>query len=146
MYASIRILFLISFVFQISFAQNNRALKIGSSGDFLSIQDGPELRPEQFTIELWFKRYSQIDNTQPDYPVFSKSGISMSLTGQRFPNNLTASLEGDGGIHVSSGTPIWPDRWYHVALIFDGEQAMLYLDGSLSDSVSTEWCSVPEIL
>ncbi len=94
--------------------------------DFIRVRSDPRINvDEQFTIAVWVKSFS-----------FGRYRSVMANT-----DNYGYALCIDGGrpsfwIHIagsylirSSATVLEPDRWYHLALTFDGLDAILYLDG-----------------
>ena len=120
-------------------AQDNRSLSISSDGDFVEIGVDSSFSPQEFTIELWYKRYSYIDNTISSYPLYTTGDLTINLGGHSFPQGIIASFGGENNFNLFTPLTLFPDRWYHVAVTSDDEEFRLYLDGNLMDSITTEW-------
>ena len=93
-------------------------------GDNYGFTDGP------FTFEAWIKPKSK-DGSRT---ILSKKDISNPSGG--FELKLTNGVPSIEGIGVSglASNNVDTDRWYHIALSFDGLTATLYVDGILLGS------------
>lgn len=81
----------------------------------------------QVSLEAWIKRESNTDGM-----IISKNGPWFLAV----RNNVTEGgiYTSDGiWIHVSGLTPLQINKWYHLALTYDGSQIKLYVDGNLEN-------------
>lgn len=105
--------------------------------DFASTTDTTALRPAQFTLSTWFN--CQNFNS-------AQTLISKPRTGPPWTNpflswfiriNTSTRIEpGLSGASYNSGffdmtTPLQPNRWYHIAMTYNGVTRNVYLDGGL---------------
>jgi len=113
-------------------------------GDFLRVQSKLiNLRNGPFTLECWFNadafgsRTGLITKTEnSEYGFFVSDGTP----------SFFVHLDG-AYVTAAARSPILePDRWYHLAGVFDGEQVRLYLDGELIDSTSASGIRTPNRL
>jgi len=116
----------------ISEGTGGRALSLDGDGDHVSIPDDESLYSDQITIELWFK----LERMAPE----NLFGWSVLLANDEFELAVRA-----GDRHVvaccynapsvlPNDTIIEIDRWYHAALINDGEKQKILLNGQ-QDSI-----------
>ncbi len=109
-------------------AKENRALHFNGREDFLRVSSGGFDPGEAFTLECRFKgdtfkgRTGLVTKTQgSDYGLFVTDGRPI------FSVDV-------GGSYLSVRTPgpvLRPNEWHHLAGIYDGHEARLYLDGKL---------------
>ena len=99
------------------------SIYLDGSGDYLNIPDNTNIRlgAGDFTIEGWF----WFDGNQPNYTLFSKASsyelkndtnrwVLQINTNNKFVTNFTVS----------------PNVWYHIALVRNGSNTVLYLNGN----------------
>ena len=113
------------------------ALRFNGSNNFINIPDSPSLRPQSFTITLWYKPdVSDIGGTiivkrggDPGEESFwiLHSGGDYKI----YFRIYTDSLKG-----VSSSNPINEDRFYFIAFVHDASENLVkaYVDGKLVNS------------
>ena len=100
---------------------------------------------DSFTIELWLNR-TVADGSQGYTRVISRNG---AVTGWALTYNSSGnSLEfGDdeGGTLLQSNYVTVVNRWYHVAIVGDGTNVKMYIDGVEKDSKAhgtlTQWAT-----
>jgi|GEM_PF-6935884 len=88
---------------------------------------------EQLTIEGWFS----IESYGHDFwNYLLQKGLSYTVfvvdDDEPFANRLWAQIRTTDGIfQVLSPGPLTLDRWYHMAVVYDGTELSLYIDGDL---------------
>ena len=94
--------------------------------DFVRVSDCPEVNvTEQFTITVWAKA----TNFGAYRTLLSKTdGGAYALTVENSVPTAWVHVKGDY-LHVLGSTELKEDTWYHLALTFDGSDAIIYLDG-----------------
>lgn len=106
----------------------NRSLRFDGREDFLRVPSSSFDPGESFTLECRFKAESFAGRTGlvtkaqgSDYGIFVNNGIP----------NFSVHI---GGSYLSvraAGRVLQPGEWHHLAGIYDGSEARLYLDGKL---------------
>lgn len=94
--------------------------------DFVRVYNAPEVNvDQQFTIALWAS-----GTNFGDYrTLLSKTDSgAYALTVENDKPNSWIHIAGDY-LQVAGKTQIEKDKWYHYALTFDGNNALVYLDG-----------------
>jgi len=100
----------------------------GTPGDgFIRVQNNPEVNVgEQFTIAVWAKG-SNFGAYRTLMSNTDSSGYALTVE-----NGKPASwvhINGDY-LQAAGRTDLKTDTWYHLALTFDGTDAVVYLDGA----------------
>jgi len=94
----------------------------------------------QFTLEAWVK----LDRLVPSpgqaviesYTAPATDGYALRVT-DGVVQAWSLGDPGKGHGVVSGRTRLTPDRWHHVAAVFDGSRLTVYLDGVADNSVAT---------
>ncbi|WP_123912660.1 immunoglobulin-like domain-containing protein [Hanstruepera neustonica] len=110
------------------------ALDFDGVDDNITFRDNYNLG-SAFTIEVWMKSDTQNSDIQT---IFSKREATNLVDGYdlRLVNNVV-SFHWNNGQSVSSGAiQITNDRWYHIAVTYDGANYKLYIDGVFINSTS----------
>ena len=142
----------------VSLAVGNLALRLGSSGAYVTMGVPTKLGLQQFTIETWFMRTGTgvasttgtggVANLVPllTHGAAQAEGstvdanwiLGINTTG----NVIAADFEGiddppttGQNAPISGTTAITNDVWHHAAATFDGTTWSVYLDGNLEASV-----------
>ena len=106
-----------------------------SSDDYLDAGDALDLNPNGFTISAWIKR----GNSSTDKSIVSKRDAAYSNGGFDFKITSTGKIEmswKNGGTRtITSNTTIPENVWHQVAVIYNGTNASLYIDGVLDISL-----------
>ncbi|MBT8316641.1 MAG: choice-of-anchor D domain-containing protein [Lutibacter sp.] len=110
--------------------------------DYVDMDDVLDLNPSEFTVSSWIKRGVGSTNTS----ILSKRDAAYT-EGYDFKispaNKVEMSWGNLGAQKITSNTTIPQDEWHHVAVIYSGGTASLFIDGvldtaaSLSNPVST---------
>lgn len=106
----------------------NRALRFNGSKDYLLVDSDAFDPGDAFTLECRFnadsfgERTGLVTKTQgSDYGIFVNNG-----------KPVFSVFIGDGYLSVTSKAPVLrPGTWHHLAGVYDGKEARLYLDGEL---------------
>ncbi len=111
-----------------------RALRfMGDRNQFVTVQPGPELRPQRLTVQAAVRR----DGSPGQYRyVVSLGGIACD----RSSYGIYSGADGGVAFYVSDSTrfvlspavdaaAVWDGQWHLVTGTFDGARVRLYLDG-----------------
>ncbi|MHC4536711.1 MAG: LamG domain-containing protein, partial [Planctomycetota bacterium] len=114
---------------------SQKAVKFDAPGDFLEVPHSATIAPLEFTIELWFKVHG-LGNplfTWREQTLLHKlggGGYNIRLAGTQFPLSAHAiTLHGA----VWTAEHIWPNMWYHLAAVQEGDLLKMYFDGQLAN-------------
>ena len=106
--------------------ETDRALTVGRGGhlrvpsDGLDVPDGPITVECRFRAKSFGSRVGLLAKTEmSEYGIFVSNGVP---TWSIFLDDRYLEVEPEG-------VGLAPGRWYHVAGVYDGEEARLYLDG-----------------
>lgn len=116
----------------ISFPSCNDVIDFDGTDDFINFGDNNSVSGN-FSIETWIKPNVINGNIQT---ILSKRDFSDLSTGYdlRLRNN-TISFYANSSFNLSTGG-ITANRWYHIAVTYDGTNYSLYVDGILRNSSS----------
>ena len=78
-----------------------------------------------FTLEMWV-RY---DRDEPEAHLIDMGGLTFSTTKSPQPNRFANIDLKARSIGLAGGSPLQPDQWTHLALIRNGENLQVYIDG-----------------
>ncbi len=113
------------------------ALALGGNGEYVYIPNDNALNPSRFTIAFWAK----INHTEQNYAIAYKGNVPNSGYGGAWSFGAIAVHNGGPGIKFSVqnnqdavykqiGEYTWADNeWHHIVGIYNGAQAILYVDG-----------------
>jgi PKD repeat protein len=112
-----------------------QAFSLNGAGAFVSASDSPSLDiTNQITIEAWI----YIDALTPYYGTYNARIVDKSAPGLNngylldyIPDNLRFYA---GNNAAAGSTPLPPHQWTHVAGVYDGTSAKVYVDGVLDGS------------
>jgi len=93
---------------------------------------------EDFSVELWLRPEPGSGGGRPILVKVDAddTALNLSLDGV---GHVTATLAGrQDSLRLVSGRPLSLEVWHHVALVREGRQVRLYLDGELDGSAATE--------
>lgn len=119
------------------------------AGDYLSVASTPSLATTTtpFTIECWVYPVAQLSGTaivSQDFAgsgtipfcIFGATDISTNTSG----SNLCAGYyNGSSWTGISSTTSLTLYTWSHIALVFNGTVATLYLNGTSIGTSTSSW-------
>ncbi|MEM7344038.1 MAG: LamG domain-containing protein, partial [Chloroflexota bacterium] len=108
--------------------QEGDALLFDGQDDFLRLALYLDPSEGPFTAATWI---NSDEIGSDDQVILSKRGGGSSWLGIRTEGTLFSEL---GGNALTSSEIISPNRWHHVAVIYDGLDLHLYLDGQLVGS------------
>lgn len=78
-----------------------------------------------FTLEMWV-RY---DREYPDAHLIDMGGLTFATTKSPQPNRFANIDLKARSIGLAGASPLQPNQWMHVALIRNGENLQIYIDG-----------------
>jgi len=106
---------------------NCNILNFDGIDDNVTFKDNYSLSSGSFSVEAWVKSNETNGNKQT---IFSKR-LGTSITDGydlKLVNNII-SFNWDNGNTIASNFAINTDRWYHIAVTFNGTSYNLYIDG-----------------
>jgi hypothetical protein len=118
-----------------TFTANSNSVYFDGTGDYLSIADNTALDMEanDFTVELWFYPTATPSNNNT---LFAKRTTTLNFGSFTvyFANSLTPSVlvtvnDSSWGINTSSSIACVLNSWNHVALVRNGTNWRLYING-----------------
>lgn len=110
------------------------ALLFDGVDDHFIVPHHPDLAGSTaLTISAWFRVKAF---TRPWQTIISKGDSAWRLA--RHGDSATIAFDSthaNGGVHVlAAKSRVDDDRWHHVAVVFDGNRKLLYLDGKIEAS------------
>ena len=135
---------------QSSSTPTSYGVTFNGSSDYLSVGSTPTLpsTTTPFTIECWVYPTVQLSGTALfstnftgggqaiPFCIFGATNINTNTSG----SNLCAGYyTGSAWVGISSTTSLTLNQWSHVALVFNGTVATLYLNGVSIGSATTSW-------
>lgn len=121
-------------------AQSNYALKFDGSDDYVLVGRKNELLTSNFTVEAWVKVEGGSGTTRT---VFSKrywdgftifGGWTVTVSGS---DRWTVGLGVENGWSAGiTGDPVIADVWTHIALVRNGTNFKLYINGSQAGEIT----------
>ncbi|MCX7550258.1 LamG-like jellyroll fold domain-containing protein [Xanthomarina sp. F2636L] len=109
-----------------------RSIYFNGTTNYVDMEDALDLNPTAFTISSWVKREAGSENTS----ILSKRD-ALYTEGYDFKINALGKFEVSWktslGLlqQITSNTSIPEDTWHHLAVIYQGGTAYLYIDGVL---------------
>ena len=110
------------------------ALDFDGVDDNITFRDNYNLG-NAFTIEVWVKSDTQNTDIQT---IFSKREATNLIDGYdlRLVDNVVSFHWNNGQSVSSGGIQITNNRWYHIAVTYDGSDYRLYIDGIFINSAN----------
>lgn len=112
-----------------------RSIYFDGVDNYIDMEDALDLNTTAFTVSSWIKRGSSSTNTS----IFSKrdatftEGYDFKITSA---NKVEMSWKNGSTNTITSNVTIPQDEWHHVAVIYSGGTANLYVDGVLDATIS----------
>ena len=112
---------------------SNHALGFDGTDDLVEVPYSADLNADQFTVSFWAKPAAESLTTTA--VVSSRSGDYGGYAFYAGHDNTWHFAIGDGSDYtVVTGPTLEPDKWVHVAGIYDGHNARLYINGLLAST------------
>jgi hypothetical protein len=112
-----------------------RSIYFNGVSDYVDMGDKLNLNPTSFTISSWIMRESGSTNTS----ILSKRDLSYT-EGYDFKidnsGRFEVSWKNGSTQSITSSVVIPPNEWHHLAIIYSGGTASLYIDGVLDTTAS----------
>jgi len=112
-----------------------RSVYFGGVSDYIDIDDNLDLNPTGFTVSAWVMRESGSTNSS----ILSKRDLSYT-EGYDFKidnsGRFEVSWKNGSTQSITSSVTIPQSEWHHLAIIYSGGTANLYIDGVLDTSAS----------
>ncbi len=108
-----------------------RSVYFDGALDYIDVEDNLDLDPSGFTISAWIKRDAADSGVKS---IVSKrntsftSGYDLRI---RDDNRIQIIWKNGSDQNLTGSTTIPDDEWHHVAVIYDGSQIYIYIDGVL---------------
>ena len=118
--------------------KNGGALVFDGASSLIEVPHHDSLVPggDELTVEAWFKPAS-FPAGHP--PIARKGSVAESGWGFDTPGGKIRGFvyTAPGAAAVAQGTTVMKeDTWHHVAMVYDGEEIRIYLDGELDGEVA----------
>ena len=112
-------------------------IEFNGTSSVIEVLHDDSLNPggDQITLMAWYKPFSL---TAAYPPIARKGSVAEKGWGLDIPtNNLRGWLinEAQQGILATSANPLELEKWQHVAMVYNGEEIKVYLNGELDGSV-----------
>lgn len=129
------------------FGNKNAAVFLhGSSGSYLSLGHGPELKSEAMSISLWVKidiameggrgfQFNPVLRVRNDTVSDFNEAYSIGYDFRAGRLDMSTTLDKTRQVRLNSGEILSLREWHHVVLAFDDDSLWMYLDGKLESSV-----------
>jgi hypothetical protein len=112
------------------------ALEFDGSGDYVNFGNPPDLTiTQEITVMCWFKvaAFSKTWET-----ILAKGDNSYRLSRGGGTGDATHfGVSGTSADYFNGTTIVTDDQWHHIAGVFNGTQAMIYIDGVLDTAVAS---------
>jgi hypothetical protein len=113
-----------------------RSVYFDGNVDYVDMEDALNLNSSEFTISAWIKRdpsdfYTKSIISKRDNP-FTK-GYDLRILNT---NKIQMYWKNGSNQILVSNTAIPKNEWHHIAVIYDGTQASIYIDGVLDISAN----------
>ncbi|PNQ72385.1 MAM protein [Hanstruepera neustonica] len=114
-----------------------RSIYFNGTTNYVDMEDALNLNPTEFTMSAWVNANTNSNNKS----IMSKRDVSYT-EGYDFKLNSSGKFEvswkqPSGSIQViTSNTTIPKNEWHHLAVIYQGGTASLYIDGVLDKQVN----------
>jgi hypothetical protein len=107
------------------------ALEFDSAGSYIEFATGESMKTQQLTFMAWFNTrkldgYGHIIQTGNDWDDIAGYVVRVHQTG--YAQAALAFASGNVATWLN-GPGLEADTWYHMAITFDGTDAIMYLDG-----------------
>lgn len=123
------------------FGNPESAYFFDGNDDYISVPDAEELRlTHNISISVWFKTdyalpyASLVCKSTPNEP---RNGYVIDIDEQ---NRIRADLMYDHstatGVSLTSNSQLTDNKWHHVVVVYNGNNAMLYIDNQLITSAN----------
>ncbi len=113
---------------------NNSALVLNGSG-YVALPTNAYFDGD-FTLEMWLKPYNTGSSADIDIVQFSSTNVDVvrvQLMAGALEPALAVANSNYWTVLTSTNSPLSTGQWSHVALVLDGTQALVYINGTLTD-------------
>jgi Concanavalin A-like lectin/glucanases superfamily/Immunoglobulin domain len=114
-----------------------------TEGGFIRVTDAPDLRPAStVTVQAWVKSFTTLSGETSRY-ILSKSRASGSASYAFYTasgGGLAFYVEKGSSLVVTpqaTSAALWDNNWHQITGVYDGTNAILYLDGALVGATTT---------
>ena len=111
-----------------------RSVYFDGSTDYADMEDNLDLNPGGFTISAWVKRDATDSGTKSilsKRPTSFSEGYDLCILDS---NKIQMRWKNGTDQNLSTVTSIPDDQWHHIAVVYDGTTAYIYIDGVLDNS------------
>ena len=113
-----------------------RSVYFDGAVDYIDMEDNLDLNPTGFTISAWIKRDptdSGIKSILSKRNTSYSQGFDLRVLGNR---RIQLGWKNGSNQVLNAPTLVPDDEWHHVAAIYDGSTASIYIDGVFSASAN----------
>lgn len=120
-------------------ARRSAALQFNGMGNQVEIPNDPALFPQgEFTIECWFKCAGRLLSGSFTRTNGYYLGIEHNLGDFNVTDGVvfSAFFQSAGYVHAFNYGDYWDNQWHHYAVVYNGSNLLLYIDGVAGDPVN----------
>lgn len=116
--------------------KSGKGLRLSGSRDYINLGDLSVMEDYTFTVSFWYRSNSSVGGW-----AFSEgsSSSNVPICGLVIKRNIKMFCRSTAGSSMKKSKTIAreinDDNWYHVALVGDGRDMILYIDGNYSGSM-----------
>ena len=108
-------------------------LRFDGSNDYAYVEDDPLVEPTgEFTVDFWFMR----DGGSPSWECMLQKGYNWgTYSVWIYDNTIYVGMQdADGASYYTYTSGYFDGDYHHVALVYDGNDGTVYIDGAYLDS------------
>ncbi len=127
------------------FGNPNSAYSFDGSDDDISIEDSDSLDiTGPITLSVWIKTSGTSTNSgvisKFESGHYDRNGYNINIRGDSFADfDINYEWENGIGTGVMSTTPVEDGEWHHIAAVYDGVRARIYIDGVFEAENSSDY-------
>lgn len=118
-----------------AFAGSRQALDFDGSNDYVNFSSSPEYNNNAVTIEAWIQSTNS-GNEKDIVSWGSNSGLNDNVQLRMQAGKLQFGMDVSGWVSIIGNTNINTGKWTHVAMVKNGNDVSLYVNGKLDASGS----------
>ena len=119
-------------------AKSGRAGQFDGADDYVNCGNAPDLTiPTHLVIDAWVKLHSYTSGgAATDRAAIVQKTLSYYLTVNSSTGKLDVALQAVTAGHVSSNSDVPLNQWTHLALAYDGQDILWFINGKLDHTLS----------
>lgn len=113
---------------EIKFDKNCQTIDFDGVDDYINFGNSHALTNGNFSLEAWIKPHS-ITGNKTVYSKRNSNNIGSGGYDLRLSNGIPVFRWNGKSLSPSASAPLNSNRWYHIAISFNGQSAYMYVDG-----------------